>query len=153
MLTKDKRPALIALMAILSLLFPFLGAIDRHPAEAQEAAAPIGATPAAANGSGAEPARRPWSPRGTPEGVEVPAGGKAAPEPPPPPCSGLPARRACLDPFVGVLEAFAFPRAAFRTPVRPAEQGDEVCLQAPELEPAPAITIVTLPDPLRSGIR
>src|SRR4029434_909187 len=72
---------------------------------------------------------------------------------PEPPCSGLPARRACLDPFVAALEAFAFPRDAFRTPVRPAEHADETCLPPPELESTRAIAIVTLPNHLRSGLR
>src|SRR4029453_18239908 len=34
-----------------------------------------------------------------------------------------------------------------------AEHADETCLPPPELESPPAIAIVTLPDPLRSGLR
>src|SRR5262249_5245737 len=106
MLTKDRRPALIALMAIISLLFPFLAAIDRHPAEARGTAAPMGDTPTATD-RGAKPARR-WGVPPLRVARSGSGGGKGAPEPPQSPCLGLPARRACLDPFVAALEAFAF---------------------------------------------
>jgi hypothetical protein len=132
MLTTDKRPALIAVMALVSLMFPFLAGLDRHAAEAVDTSAASAATATTAATT-------------KPEGP--------APTPIPLPCPGLPAQpKACLDAFTGVLDAFAFPRPAFRKVLGSAEH-DDACLAIPELDVAPAIGIVTLPDPLRSGLR
>src|SRR5437899_1084327 len=64
-------------------------------------------------------------------------------EPPPAPCDGLPARRACLEPFVAALEAFAFPKNALRAALQKPEEGD-ACVPAPELDFAAAFAIVSL---------